>query len=516
MNVRLLSIPVVIAIIPASIAFGQPGNAALQQLVDAGATANARNFYMARNYELGWTKENDIDELVTAIRTIDIDGLEPENYNLRQLEHFAGDTTDAQLDLALTEAFFQLAHDLYQGQADPEKLFPGDWDACVQPADYVGLLQDALNNGSICETLDFIRPMDNGYEGLKYMLSKFREIALKSGFPEVGVGVSINPGDLDDRMVAIRTRLFILGLIPEGLVDESVKYDSLLIYAVQKFQRQHDVWPDGIIGPRTQQALAWSAEDYIETIVVNLERYRWHQSRMAGRSIKINIPTAKLTLANNDSTELEMKVIIGRSDRRTPVLSSVLTMITVNPTWTIPPTILREDVLPAIIVDKGYLAGHNIRVLNNKGIELNADSLPWSAINPSKFPYTLREDPGPRNPLGLVKFSFPNDHSVYLHDTNMPSLFANADRALSSGCIRLESPMALARILIEGSGWTEDKVREEIKRGETKFVLLRNSLPIHITYFTANVTNGELLIARDIYRYDRIVLNALRACKPRL
>jgi L,D-transpeptidase YcbB len=251
------------------------------------------------------------------------------------------------------------------------------------------------------------------------------------------------------------------------------------------------------------------AADYIEAIVVNLERYRWHQSRLIDRSVRINIPTATLTLTDCEKVEIQMKVIIGRVDRRTPVLSSVLNMITINPTWTIPPTILKEDVLPAIAVDPGYLARHNIRVINRKGVEVYPDSVQWSTLNAARFPYTLREDPGPHNPLGLIKFSFPNEYSVYLHDTNMPSLFSNQDRTLSSGCIRIESPMGLARVLLEGSGWTEEMVRDEILKGETRMVLLKKTLPVHITYFTAYVNHSDLIVARDVYKYDRIVMNAL-------
>lgn len=512
MNLRIIALT--LSIITTSfmgVAYSQVN---LRLQISMGASDNARRFYKSNNYALAWTDEENINQFMHSIRSIGLDGLEPNYYNLCALEQslldFRNNARQAAFDLALTEEFFRLAHDLYQGRLSPEKLFPGEWDACTQPADYAGLLADALREKSVCETLDFLRPMDNSYEGLKYMLGQFRELEQSGGLPAIPIGADIMPGDVDDRMASINTKLFMLGLIPEGLANESTKYDSVYISAIEKFQRLHNVNPDGIIGRRTQEALALSAKDYISTIIVNLERYRWHQSRMIDRSIRINIPSAQLKLVGTaETTELEMKVIIGRTDRRTPVLSSVVTMLTINPTWTVPPTVLKEDVLPAIISDREYLARHNMRVITNKGVELNPDSLPWSSFISNRFPYTLREDPGPRNPLGLIKFTFPNDHSVYLHDTNMPSLFSNQDRTLSSGCIRVQSAMALVRIVIEGSGWTENMVREQIVKGETKFVLLRNAIPIHITYLTAYVSNNELFMARDIYHYDKIVSTAL-------
>lgn len=500
--------------------YSQVPNEYLRKLT-SNASQQVRHFYSTNSFSLAWTNRTAIDQLVTSIRTIGNDGLNPEDYNLSLLEQSIGDVRDEQsraiVDIYLTDAFLTLAHDLYQGRLDPDQLFAGDWDACTQPADYAGLLADALDRSSVCETLDFLRPMDNAYEGLKYMLSGFREIQVKGEFPEITVGNDIRPGDIDERVASIRTRFRILNLIPDGLDNESIVYDSVLMYAVQKFQYLHSLSEDAVIGRRTQQALSLRAEDYIDMIVVNLERYRWLQSRMMDRSVRINIPTAALTLTDHEKVEWKMKVIVGRTDRRTPVLSSVFNLITINPTWTVPPTILKEDVLPAIAADPGYLERHHMRVINIHDVELNPDSVPWSTYKVRRFPYTIREDAGPHNPLGLIKFSFPNDHSVYLHDTNMPSLFSNLDRMLSSGCIRIASPMTLARFLTGGSGLTEEMIREQITSGETKTILLRNNVPIHITYLTASVINGEMIVARDVYQYDRVVLNALlNSCKSRL
>lgn len=486
-------------------------------LLQMSSRDECRRFYSRNHFAMAWTDEKKMDELLLAIRSIEADGLNPKNYNLASLERLrpAGIQDQAALrDVAFTDAFLELAHDLHQGRLDPVSLFPGDWELSQPPVDYAGLLTWALHDVGVCETLDLLRPMDDGYEGLKYMLSRFRQIRSSANFPEITPGPAIEPNSVDDRLVLIRRKLSLLGLIPAELDNEDVRYDSVLIFAIQRFQRMHGLFPDGTIGPRTQQAMALSADDYIEAISANLERYRWHRSNLLERCIKINIPGADLTVSEGGSTELTMRAIIGRPDRRTPVLSSSLTSITINPYWTIPPTVLKEDVLPAIKADPTYLQRHNIRVIASNGREIHPDSIDWAAVKSGSFPYTLREDPGARNPLGLIKFYFPNKHTVYLHDTNTPSLFGSPERTLSSGCIRIEAPMKLLRMILPGSGWTEDMVHDQIQLGETKNITLKDPIPIHIVYFTAYVKNNEFYMLRDPYGYDRVVFDALNCEIP--
>lgn len=509
----------ILAVLPWSFAHSQR---TIKSLLEPGTSHNAilgldaanqvRAFYVQNKFTNAWTDERDTQELLNAVRTIDGDGLSPEDYNLSFLERLLLDRDQdaiAVRDLAFTDAFMELAHDLHEGRLNPEALFPGDWEACRQPADYPGLLNWALKDIGICETLQLMKPADNSYEGLKYMLSNFREIKSLGGFPQISFGPAITPGGTDVRMVSIRKRLAMLEFIPQALDNEDVKYDSLLIFAVQRFQRLHGLLADGVIGRRTQQTLALSIDNYIESTLVNLERYRWHQSQLGERCIMVNIPAAELTFSENEVNEFSMKAIIGRPDRRTPVLSSSLTSITINPTWTIPPTILKEDVLPALKTDPTYLDRHDIRVIDNWGREVNSDSIDWTSLNEGG-PYIFREDPGPRNPLGLIKFTFPNVHTVYLHDTNSPSLFASPERTLSSGCIRIEAPMKLLRVLLPATGWTEEMVRDQIALGETKQLFIKHPIPIHIVYFTSYVRNNEFYMLQDPYRYDRTVLNALR------
>jgi murein L,D-transpeptidase YcbB/YkuD len=498
----------------------QENSSAVQDHIRAGRySQEIQKFYAANNFSLAWSDAHDIRELTSAIQTISIDGLDPNDYNLsslmsRSLTSLSRDSDRIEFDLLLTQSFLKLARHLYQGKIDPDRLFPGDWEVCPMTADYPGLLSSALGGVGICETLQLLRPVDNGYEALKYLLTDFETIRSDGDLPGIAFGNPIKPGDSDDRMATVRSHLSLLKLIPRDLNNGEIRYDSNLIFAVERFQRLHGLTPDGTIGRRTQQAMQLTAQDYIETITVNLEKYRWHQSRLLPRSIQINIPSYQLSLTEDERTELEMRAIIGKTDRPTPILSSAITAIIINPTWTVPPTVLKEDVLPAIKTDKGYLRRHNMRLVNRANQEINPDSINWSGISIQNFPYQIQQEAGPTNPLGRIKFFFPNRHTVYLHDTNVPSLFRSQDRALSSGCIRIESPLSIVRLLTPLSGWTDEMVREEIEIGETKTILLRGSFPIHLTYFTAFVRNDELYVFKDLYGYDKAILEALRENQP--
>jgi Ca2+-transporting ATPase len=496
-------------------AFAQAFDPGLRTAVQQTQDPQLQKFYEANNYSRAWTNPTDVNELLGSIQSIYMDGLNPEDYNIGYLSTLSvqrpvAEEEKTRLDLELTRSFLRLAHDLYEGKINPDKLFPGDWEACTTSADYAGLLQSALNGNGIGETLEFMKPMDNSYEGLKYMLSNFRVMESKGCLPGIKAGNAIHPGDADERIADIRKTLALLRLMPAELDNGDIRYDSTILIAVTKFQRLHGLTPDGEIGRKTQQALQLTASDYIKTIVANLEKYRWHQSRLLERSIKINIPSFGFKLSDHERTELEMKVIIGRVDRPTPVVSSVITAMIINPTWTVPPTILEEDLLPTVISDPGYLRRHNMRVITSRGKELNPDSINWSKFASRKFPYNIQQDPGPTNPLGRIKFIFPNHHAVYLHDTNMPSLFASQQRSISSGCIRIESPMALVRVLTPASGWTDEMVRAEIDVGETRVITVKDPLPIHLTYFTAYVEGDELHMVNDLYGYDSVILQALK------
>ncbi|HMP99068.1 MAG TPA: L,D-transpeptidase family protein, partial [Cyclobacteriaceae bacterium] len=286
---------------------------------------------------------------------------------------------------------------------------------------------------------------------------------------------------------------------------ESTFYDSALLNAVKKFQEQHGLAADGVIGKRTIAVLNLSADDYIRLIRLNMERYRWLPETLGETHCVINIPDFSLYVMAKDSLVMEMRTIVGRPERKTPVLSSNIKYITLKPTWTVPPTILREDVLPAVRSNINYLSRNRLRVFDRAGNEIEPTTLPWATYTERNFPFVIRQDPGFYNSLGLIKFSFPNNYTVFLHDTNYRALFKEANRALSSGCIRIEHPFAFAEYLVKDT----ERLNKGISSGETQTILLRQTMPIHLLYFTAFIKQGELHIRPDIYEYDEVLWKAL-------
>jgi L,D-transpeptidase YcbB len=249
-----------------------------------------------------------------------------------------------------------------------------------------------------------------------------------------------------------------------------------------------------------------SIDDHIKVLQVNMERYRWLPHEMENRHTWINIADYTMQVYDNDELIFDMAVIVGRSRRKTPVLHSKIQYVTINPTWTIPPTILREDVLPAVKNSVAYLRKNNLKVIDRSGNVIKPDSLPWASYNEHNFPYILRQDPGLYNALGLFRFNFPNNYTVFLHDTNYRQLFIEHFRALSSGCIRIEQPFAFAIYL------TNDKERIEkaIASKETVSISLKQAMPIYMTYFTAfSNRDDEINYRPDIYAYDEVLWQAL-------
>lgn len=262
-----------------------------------------------------------------------------------------------------------------------------------------------------------------------------------------------------------------------------------------------------------------SLSGYYDQLIVNLEKCRWQAERQRSQ-IAINIPSYSLQLLFGDSCLMEMKAIVGRPERKTPIVSSSISSLVLNPEWTVPPTILKEDMLPSIQKNVNYLSKNNLRIVDHDGIDISADSLPWNKYTADNFPYIIKQYPGIRNSLGLIKFYFPNRHGVYLHDTNAHFLFAQDNRALSSGCIRVERPFGLANELLPLE-WTEQRVQDSVRTGHTITVALRPRIQIQTTYFTLHLNGkGELRNVHDIYGWDAAIAEALnlkkrkQSCNP--
>jgi murein L,D-transpeptidase YcbB/YkuD len=308
----------------------------------------------------------------------------------------------------------------------------------------------------------------------------------------------------------LRQRLAASGELLALPAGDAARYDDAVAEAVRVFQRRHGLSADGVIGPRTFEALAAVPRHWIDQLRVNLERTRWMRSRFENGVI-VDIAGFDARYVRNGETLWQGRAMVGKPYRSTPVLSAKIRTVVLNPTWTVPPTILEHDILPEVRRDPAYLDRRQIRVIDKSGQAVAAASVDWRAYTAATLPYTLRQGPGPENPLGRIKFLFPNPHAVYLHDTPSRSLFQLADRASSSGCIRVEKPLELAAALIEGTpGWSPERIDQTVASGETRAIAIARPVPIYLLYWTVGLDpDGNIRFKKDVYGRDRAVLTTL-------
>jgi murein L,D-transpeptidase YcbB/YkuD len=317
----------------------------------------------------------------------------------------------------------------------------------------------------------------------------------------------------DARVVQLRQRLMSSGDLTLEGPDPEI-YDTALVQAVERFQLRHGLEADGVVGAKTLEALNAPVQQRIDQILINMERWRWMPDDLGDRYILVNLAGFELDVVEDGSTVLDMRVVVGKTYRRTPVFSGRMTYLDFNPYWHVTPTIARKDILPKIQADPGFLKTDGMRVFDGWGEdarEINPEIVDWSLIEPKTLTFKFRQDPGPKNALGRVKFMFPNQFNVYLHDTPSRDLFQRTVRTFSSGCIRVERPLELAEYLLhDDPGWSRARIDSVIAAGKALTVVLPKAIPVHLTYSTVWFGEGGTLHFRDdIYGRDALVAQAL-------
>jgi murein L,D-transpeptidase YcbB/YkuD len=387
------------------------------------------------------------------------------------------------------------------------------WQIERDPIDLAGVLAAALRDGDVERTLRGLDPDHPQFAALLDALRRYREIAAAGGWPVVPRGEVIGEGDVADaaRLRALAQRLHaegFLAAIPaeyqgtaEATAASSLPYSAALAEAVRAFQRTRTLAPDGRLGPETQAELAVSVEERLRQIALNLERWRWVPDDFGATTVLVNIPGYTLDVEVDRTVVESMAVVVGGKGWETPVFGDEIEHLVLNPYWNVPPRILAEEVLPSIQADPGYLARHDMEVVRGESDAAAPVADPW--LLGVDRGVRVRQRPGPRNPLGQVKFMFPNPHNVYLHDTSSRSSFARADRSASHGCIRVERPIELAELLLRRSSWSSERLRSTIAAGEPAQVPLPEKLPVYLLYFTASVRpDGALHFYEDVYGID--------------
>lgn len=390
-------------------------------------------------------------------------------------------------------------------------------DAAGERARRVAILQSASATPDTAAMLAQHLPQNLAFWRLARALLLLEEAARMGGWGTIEDGPKLEPGMRDSRVGQLRLRL--LGGTAGPQAADADLFDAALEQAVRAFQERHGLEPDGVVGKRTLAALNQPVEARIETVAVNLERLRGRPNERFGRRIYVNIPAAELLVIEEGAVAFRSRAIVGRPDRPTPELQNAVRWIELNPYWNVPPRIARMDLLPKVQKDPAYFRSHRIRVYqdwSDGAAELDPAAIDWFTSEAAQMRYKLRQDPGPENAMGPAKFMFPNSYDVYIHGTNNPKLFRRAERAFSSGCIRVEDPVGLAAHLVRGlPGWSRARIEAVVASGQPDRISLPEPMPVTLDYLTAWVDEaGVLNFREDLYGRDRALPRAQQAALP--
>lgn len=488
------------------------------RLSDAAVPQAIVRFYEERQWRAVWDDAR-YRVLLIQLAELHSDGLNPEDYGLPRLQALAEDPNPErglEREMLATRAYLQALIDLYRGKVDPVKLDP-HWNfdtRQIDPEQGLKLAREAVEGSQIAEFFQRARPTMPQYNITRAALARYRGIAHEhQDWPQLPAGAALKPGMSDARVPVLRQRLQIAGLLAGSFAESGARaapvYDKTLQAAVQRFQRESYLDADGVVGAGTVRELNISVAERIGQLRANLERMRWFLRKQRERAVIIDLAGYRILYQEGDKVIWKSRVQIGKAVRQTPIFQSAVSHLTLNPTWTVPPTILREDSLPAIRRDRGYLTRNRIKVLDASGKVLSPSAVNWA--RPGNI--MLRQDAGPGNSLGQLVIRFPNDYAIYLHDTPHKSHFSASQRAFSSGCIRVENIKELAVLLLnDGAKWSAAELDKTLADNKTRQVNLINRVPILIAYWTVDIgTDGYVSFKPDVYGQDGLILKALDA-----
>lgn len=418
----------------------------------------------------------------------------------------------AEADIILTAAYTALGEDYLTGQVDPKSVAQS-WHIDPQEENVDSALARSLRNTALDKSIAAMRPQDPGYAALRKELDRFQRIVMKGGWPAVPGDESVKPGEpmTVARATALRQRLTVEGIAaptagpptttpasPKNRAAATATYDRGLAGAVGQFQARHGIVVDSVLGGETLESLNRPAAYRAAQIAANLERLRWLPRTLGSRYVEVNVSAFRLTAYQNGEKAIEMKVIVGEDfkGRATPVFSDSMETVVFRPYWNVPPGIAAKEVFPKMSSDPGYLAANDMELYREGGAT------------------RVRQRPGDKNSLGLVKFLFPNDFNIYLHDTPNDDLFDKDVRAFSHGCIRLEKPAEFAQWVL---GWDATRVQQMMNGGsDNQATKVSPKLPVYITYGTTYIRDGQLFFGNDLYdRDDKLVAEFLRGAFPK-
>lgn len=481
-------------------------------------------FYGARGFEPLWlttgadgsaTFSPNAEKIIAVFKHAQFEGLRPSDYLSPALDPAAAGTDPAKLaalETAFSAATLNYAQDSYGGRINPTDvnvlltIAPKKLDA----ADTLTKLAASDDPAKFLLSLD---PPHPEFKLLKAALAKFYDKdAVKTETIIIPDGPTLKLGMKDERVPTLRERLAVPAPeIPEGATDAKVDttYDKPLMEAVKAFQAGLGLTADGVMGPATVAALNGAGTVSKDDIIANMERWRWEPNDLGAFHVEVNIPQFTVWIVKDGEPVHSTRVVVGRPTNMTPVFSDEIEDIVVNPYWNVPPSIATNEIKPHLIANPGYLDSQNMEMLAG-GKVVNASAIDWTTTNINN--YHIRQKPGGANALGQIKFLFPNDLDIYLHDTPSKSLFARAYRAYSHGCVRVQNPMDFAgALLATNPDLSEDKLKAMFGDKE-KWVPLKHHIPVHLMYFTLRADpDGTIRSYGDVYGHNKKLIELMNA-----
>jgi len=473
-----------------------------------------RTFYTARNFQPYWIgrdgPNDDAQALLEMLKESWTHGLNPYSYQIETTGQLFQQDDAASLsafDVLMSDAYIEYGQDLTGIRVDPKNL-KSDKRFWQQPltGEYLLGLLGRYDIGAVVES---IAPRGATYHRLRKELVRLvseKPEAYEAVLP-IDVNGAIRPYDEHKAVGDLRVRL--------GVGGNSDVYDDQLAARVIQFQKDNGLDADGIIGSATLSVLNKTRRQKIHQVIANLERLRWVPEAKPDKFVIVNVPSAMLWAVEDGKVAFDMPVIVGRKKRPTNIFITDITGIRINPTWTVPPTIKKEDILPKLVDDANYLESKGMELVYGRGedaLTLDPAAIDWTTVTEDELK-TLRmvQIPGAHNPLGYYRVLMPNSYNIYLHDTNEPHYFNKAGRAVSSGCVRMKNPRKMADfILREKRGWTTEKTQEVLEKGTLKDLYVQNTIPVYIVYYTAWVDDRDgVVLSNDLYGYDDEIIKML-------
>ena len=468
--------------------------------------------YIGNSGTIYWVGTGRMTPFIQRLEDAEFDGLNPDDYpidtliNLRDAIQPDDPQGAARAELYYTAFFVAYAADLKIGRVTPQKVDPNLFRS-RKTIDVLRVLTELKKQREPGRFLSAFEPRNEHYQALKKMMRAYSQVAEEGSWPVIDQGLTLKPGTSDPRVMKVRALLSLTGDF-EWDVSASPVYDQKLAIAVQRFQQRNGLEAKGLLGKKTILAMNIPPAERIKQIMLNMERWRWMPDNLGPDHFLVNIAAFELQRVQSSVIVERMNVVAGAVATQTPEFSDEMEYVELNPTWTVPYNIATTEMLPKLRANPGAYASDFDVFMNGKLTSWN--SIDWNGYGPGTFPFTFRQNPGPKNALGKAKFMFPNSHNIYLHDTPAKDKFASTSRAFSHGCIRLSKPLELAHALIDTiPGWSAVQLNQALASGVNTKIVLPQKIPVHLIYATAFKGENGIEFRPDVYGRDRKLYSAL-------